>query len=277
MPPILIPMLTYLQAVAYLQSLIDYERTPANAAMVRYLNLERIRALLRQAGSPEQGLRFVHIAGTKGKGSTAAMTAQVLKAAGRRVGLYTSPHLLTFRERMRVNGEMIGEAAFARQMDAIVPMCEALRATQNGPPSFFEVLTLLAVRWFAEQQAEIVVLETGLGGRLDATNVFMPLATAITTLALDHQAELGETLEQIAGEKAGIIKPGVPVVSASQAPEAAEVLTHIAAEQGSPLYRVGETIRLLPGAQFNQHGQCFSMTLATKVSNTATTIPARSK
>ncbi len=250
--------MTYQQAVDYLQSLIDYERTPANAAMVRYLNLERMRALLRLAGSPERGLRFAHIAGTKGKGSTAAMTAQVLLAAGRRVGLYTSPHLVTFRERMQVNGVMIGEEAFARQMEAVQPAIEAMRAAQ-GAPSFFEVLTLLAVRWFAERQADIVVLETGLGGRLDATNVFTPLATAITTLALDHQTELGETLGQIAGEKAGIIKPGVPVVSAPQVPEAAEVLTRVAAEQGSPLYHVGEAIRLLPGTRIDLTGQCFSV------------------
>ncbi len=258
MLPILVPVMTFAQAVAYLQSLIDYERTPAQATMVRYLNLERMHALLRLAGNPEQGMRFAHIAGTKGKGSTAAMTARVLQAAGRRVGLYTSPHLLTFRERLQVNGEMIGEEDFARQMQALQPAVEALRTT-HGPPSFFEVLTLLAVRWFAERQVEIAVLETGLGGRLDATNVFLPLATAITTLALDHQVELGETLAEIAGEKAGIIKPGVPVVSAPQAPEAADVLISVAAAQGSPLYRVGEEIRLLPGAHIELTGQRFSV------------------
>ena len=251
--------MTFQQAVEYIQGLINYERTPAQAAMSRYLNLDRMRALLELAGSPERELRFVHLAGTKGKGSTAAMIARMLMAAGRRVGLYTSPHLITFRERMRVNGEMISEEEFARQVEGVVAAIEALRDSTSGPPSFFEVLTLVAVQWFAQQHAEVVVLETGLGGRLDATNVFTPLATAITTLAVDHTSELGDTLAQIAGEKAGIIKPGVPVVSAPQLAEAAAVIARVANEVGSPLYRVGHELRLLPGGRISLSGQRFSL------------------
>jgi len=251
--------MTFQQATAYLQEMIDYERTPAQASTGLYLNLDRMRTLLERAGNPERTLRFVHIAGTKGKGSTAAMTAQILRAAGLRVGLYISPHLVTFRERMRVDGALISEDEFAQQIEDAQTAIESMRGSALGLPTFFEILTLVAFQWFTRQHVEIAVLETGLGGRLDATNVVTPLATAITTIALDHVAELGNTLTAIAGEKAGIIKPAVPVVSAPQVPEAADVIAHVAGEMHSPLYRVGDEIRILPGAQIALTGQQFSV------------------
>jgi dihydrofolate synthase/folylpolyglutamate synthase len=206
-----------------------------------------MRALLARAGNPEQGLRVVHVAGTKGKGSTAAMVARILRAAGLRVGLYTSPHLVTFRERIQLDGALISEEEVAALVAACRPLIEAMRGSAAGAPTFFEVYTLLALRWFAQRQVDFAVLETGMGGRLDATNVVRPLACAITTLALDHQTELGDTLTAIAGEKAGIIKQGAPVVSAPQTPDAAAVIACAAATQHCPLYRVGQEIRLQPG------------------------------
>jgi len=238
---------TFTEAKDYLFGLVDYERTPAQVATAAYLNLDRMRELLARAGNPHHALRCVHIAGTKGKGSTAAMTASILRAAGRRTGLYISPHLIDFRERMRIDGELIGEEEFARLVEETRPAIEEMRAG-GRTPTFFEVCTLIALRWFARRRVDAAVLETGMGGRLDATNAVEPLAAAITTLALDHTVELGDTLALIAAEKAGIIKPGVPVVSAPREPAAAEVIARVAAELGSPLYRVGEEIRILPAA-----------------------------
>jgi len=238
--------MTFSEAKDYLYGLVDYERTPAQMATAAYLNLDRMRELLVRTGNPHRALRCVHIAGTKGKGSTAAMTARILRAAGRRTGLYISPHLIDFRERMRIDDALIEEENLARLMAEIRPHVEAMRG-RGMTPTFFEVCTLVALLWFARQGVDAAVLETGMGGRLDATNVVEPLAAAITTLALDHTVELGESLALIAAEKAGIIKPGVPVVSAPQEPEAAEVIARIAAAQGSPLYRIGEEIHILPG------------------------------
>ena len=240
------PVITFDEAEAYLASLINYEQSPAQTAMGRYLHLDRMREALARVGSPQMAFRCLHIAGTKGKGSTAAMAGAMLRAAGRRVGLYTSPHLITVRERLQIDGEPIAEAELAALVEEIRPILEGMRGSAVGAPTFFETYTLLALRWFARRHVEIAVLETGMGGRLDATNVVQPLATALTTIALDHTAELGESLSAIAGEKAGIIKPGVPVVSAPQAPEAAEVIARIAAEKGCPLYRVGQEITIQP-------------------------------
>lgn len=171
------------------------------------LGLETIRALLTRVGEPQQCYPALHIGGTNGKGSTAAMVASILQAAGHRVGLYTSPHLIDFRERIRVNGVMVPEA----RVTALVEALQAAAAPDLAP-TFFEFTTALAFQYFAECQVDVAVLEVGLGGRFDATNVVEPLATAITTIGLDHEAYLGSTLEAIAFEKAGIIKAAVPVV-----------------------------------------------------------------
>lgn len=232
--------MTYQETIAYLESLIDYERTPAGAAAARVWNLDRIGAMLRDFGDPHLGLKCVHIAGTKGKGSTAAMTASILSTAGLRTGLYTSPHLVSFRERIRIGGELISEADVISLVESAFPVIESSRSSDLGPPSFFEAYTLLAFLHFVRKQVDVAVMETGLGGRLDATNIIQPLACAITRIDFDHTQELGDTIAQIAWEKAGIIKPGVPVVSSPQRPEAMEVLQDTCLERHSQLIVVDE-------------------------------------
>jgi dihydrofolate synthase/folylpolyglutamate synthase len=198
------------------------------------LGLETMRALLDAIGNPQRRLRVLHIGGTNGKGSTAAMAAAMLQASGLRVGLYTSPHLVEFRERIRVNGIMIAE-------DQLADLAELVRAAARpaASPTFFEATTAMALRYFAESQVDIVVLEVGMGGRFDATNVVQPVACAITTIALDHQEYLGRTEASIAFEKAGIIKPAVPVVIGKMGPEAGAVIRHNAVERTAPLWRLG--------------------------------------
>ncbi len=231
--------MTYKEAVAYLESLIDYERTPAGAAAARVWNLDRMRHMLHAVGDPHLGLRCLHLAGTKGKGSTAAMAASILSAAGHSVGLYSKPHLISFRERIRVGRDLISEEEVTALTAELRPVIEATKSLDLGPPSFFEAYTLMGLLYFAREKVDIAVIETGLGGRLDATNVIAPFACAITRIGFDHMQELGTTLAQIAREKAGIIKPGVPVVSAPQATEALEVLQEVALERGAQLLVVG--------------------------------------
>lgn len=253
-------MFTFAEATDYLAELVDYEKRPAQTSTARFLNLDRMYAALDRVGNPHRQLRSVHIAGTKGKGSTAAMVAAILQAGGLRTALFAKPHLVTIRERLRIDGVLIREDEFAALVDEIRPVVEAMRNSPDGVPTFFEAHTLMAMLWFARQQVDIAVFETGLGGRLDATNVLLPLVTAITTLALDHTQELGETLVEIAGEKAGIIKPGVPVVSAPQVPEAAVVVAVAAGERGCRLLRVGEEIQVNPSPLLSPTRQRFSIT-----------------
>jgi dihydrofolate synthase / folylpolyglutamate synthase len=195
------------------------------------LGLENIRRLLKALDDPQERLSFLHVAGTNGKGSVCAMLDAILRASGRRTGLYTSPHLVDFRERIRVDGENIPAEAAAGGLTKL----RNLSAGWTHSPTFFELATALALQHFAESRCELVVLETGMGGRLDATNVVMPLVSVITPIAMDHTRWLGTTVAEIAREKAGIIKPGVPVVSARQEADAAAVLVHCAADSGSPL------------------------------------------
>ena len=195
------------------------------------LGLETMRELLRQLGNPDRNLCFIHIAGTNGKGSVAAMCASVLATAGYRTGLYTSPHLVSLCERFQINGQPIAEADVVRLVEKLRPIFES---QQPRLATFFEVVTLLALEYFREQKVEVVVWETGLGGRLDATNAVTPLVSVITNIAFDHMQYLGETLEQIAGEKAGIIKPGIPVVTGADG-VALNVIRQVCAEMKSPL------------------------------------------
>lgn len=195
------------------------------------LGLDNIRRLLAELGNPERALAIIHVAGTNGKGSTCAMLDSISRASGRRTGLYTSPHLVHFGERIRVDGAKISSDDSAR----IISRIRDLTTGWEQLPTFFEVVTALALTYFAEQKCELVVLETGMGGRLDATNATLPRASVITPIALDHTQWLGDTLAKIATEKAGIIKPGVPVVSAPQEPEATKVLKQAAAVQGSSI------------------------------------------
>jgi dihydrofolate synthase/folylpolyglutamate synthase len=195
------------------------------------LGLDRVRQALSALGSPEQRLPAVQIAGTNGKGSTAAMTEAILRAAGWRTGLYTSPHLARFTERIRVDGREVDGARLARLDDRI--------AATGIPLTYFEVATLLAFLVMAEDSVELAVLETGLGGRLDAVTTCHPLATAITSIGWDHQDYLGDTLAAIAREKAGILKSGVPVFLARLPAEADAVIAEVAARVGAPLRRLG--------------------------------------
>ena len=195
--------------------------------------LERAQKLAELAGNPQDKLRFIHVAGTNGKGSTCAMLESIYRAAGLRVGLFTSPHLVSFRERIQVNRQIVSEADVAR-------LVEVLRASNGGSDAtLFEIATVMAMKYFAEQKCDLVIWETGLGGRLDATNIVTPLASVITNIAFDHQQWLGDTLAKIAAEKAGIIKPGVPVVTATDAPEALRVIEAVANQVGSPLTSIG--------------------------------------
>ena len=195
--------------------------------------LETTRRLAALAGNPQEKLRFIHVAGTNGKGSTCAMLESIYRAAGQRVGLFTSPHLVSFRERIQVGRRSISEIELVRLVSEIQPLLKEFPAENH--PTMFEVVTVMALKFFAEQKCDLVIWETGLGGRLDATNIVTPLASVITNIAFDHQQWLGDTLEKIAAEKAGIIKPGVPVVTATENLPALAVIEKNAREKNAPL------------------------------------------
>ncbi len=200
------------------------------------LGLERMIGLLDRMGRPQDALRFVHVAGTNGKGSTCAYLASILQAAGLRVGLFTSPYILRFEERIRVNGRDITEEELARAVEAVRPHAEAIEAACGDHPTEFELMAAVALEHFRAVACDIVVLEVGLGGRLDATNVIdAPEASVICRIGLDHTDLLGSTLAAIAGEKAGIVKAASPVVSWPQEPEAMAVVEAVAAERGCAL------------------------------------------
>ena len=204
--------------------------------------LKTPRRLAALAGNPEKKLRFIHVAGTNGKGSTCAMLESIYRSAGLRVGLFTSPHLVSFRERIQVNRKLILENDVARLVSEIQTSLENFPA--DAHPTFFEVVTILALKFFEGQKCDLVIWETGLGGRLDATNIVTPLASVITNIALDHEQWLGTTLEKIAAEKAGIIKPGIPVVTATDEKSALAVIKKIAREKNAPLIKVAQGSRL---------------------------------
>ena len=206
------------------------------------LGLENIERLCLELKLPGPNERIIHVAGTNGKGSVCALLDSVSRAAGYRTALFTSPHLVCFRERIQVDGERISETEVVRGLTKI----RELIAAWDPHPTFFEIVTALALDHFRDAQAEIVILETGMGGRLDATNAFSPVVSVITPIDLDHEKWLGTSLAEIAREKAGIIKPGVPVVSALQAPEAEAVLRARAAEVGAPLVFVRQPFERLP-------------------------------
>jgi dihydrofolate synthase / folylpolyglutamate synthase len=216
--------MTYAEAIQFLH---DLSLFGAN------FGLETTRKLAALAGNPQDKLRFIHVAGTNGKGSTCAMLESIYRAAGLRVGLFTSPHLVSFRERMQVNRQLVGEADVVRLVELMQSLLQQFPTDHH--PTFFEVVTVMALLYFAEQKCDLVIWETGLGGRLDATNIVTPLASVITNVQYDHQQCLGDTLEQIAAEKAGIIKPDVPVVTAAAASEALTVIEQTAKRLNAPL------------------------------------------
>jgi dihydrofolate synthase/folylpolyglutamate synthase len=227
-------MLSYEEALDYLYSFIDYSVVRADKYSPATFGLGRMVDFLAALGNPQERYPVLHVAGTKGKGSVAAMAASALRAGGYRTGFYTSPHLLDFRERAQVNGEYIPR-------EAVAEIVSALREVEPRFPGLttFELTTALAFEYFARVAVDVAVIEVGLGGRLDATNVVTPRVAVIASLSYDHTYLLGNTLAEIAGEKAGIIKPGVPVVSAPQKPEALAVLERIAAERQAPLSLAG--------------------------------------
>lgn len=239
----------YQQALDYLYSFIDYSLTRSFRYTPDKFHLGRMFDLLERLGNPHQQYRVIHIAGTKGKGSTAALIASSLHSAGYKTGFYTSPHLQEYTERIQVDGEEISRVDFAALVEKLKP-----HAAQVEQITTFELTTALAFMYFAQQQVDVAVVEVGLGGRLDATNVVAPLVSVITSLSYDHTAVLGNTLAEIAGEKAGIIKPGRPIVLAPQREEARLVVERVAQERAAPLTQVGRDYLFAPGVH-NLDGQ----------------------
>ena len=251
----------------FLVDRIDYERTLSMPCSEEAFKLDRMRELLARLGNPQKGLCIVHIAGTKGKGSTAAMTAAVLTAAGHRTGLFTSPHIDRLEERIAIDGqpcsedELVGLVELIRpevetmdrqaaEKKGTVPICAKHPEGRSGKwglspfslpqgATYFEIITAAALCHFARRQADVAVLEVGLGGRLDSTNVCIPSVSIITSISFDHVKQLGETLSAIAAEKAGIIKPGVPVISGVTAQQPREVVRRVAQENGCRLVELG--------------------------------------
>ncbi|MDA0282732.1 MAG: bifunctional folylpolyglutamate synthase/dihydrofolate synthase [Planctomycetota bacterium] len=227
------------EAIAWLYGRIDYERVSSSLTASDF-KLERMRNLLARLGNPQERVPVVHIAGTKGKGSTAALIDSVLQAAGYTVGLFTSPHIDRFEERIRISGQEISEPAMTTLLSRLATVSQEIDASDEGhSPTFFELTTALAWLWFAESNVDIAVLEVGLGGRLDSTNICRPEVSVITTISRDHTHILGTRLSEIAGEKAGIIKPNVPVVSGVENREAAAVISEVAGCLKAPLEIIG--------------------------------------
>lgn len=229
---------------AHLALHTDYEKMARFAYHERSFNLDRTRFLLAALGNPQDRFQAVHVAGTKGKGSVSHMVSAALTAGGFRTGLFTSPHLVSLAERVRLDDRPIGEEALCRGMERVAEAAEGLPAGRWEPPTFFERMFALSAFLHAEAGVEWGVYEVGLGGRLDATNVLSPRVCAITTLGLDHTQILGETLPEIAREKAGIVKPRTPCVAARAAPEALAEIFTAAERAGAPLLLVGRDIRV---------------------------------
>lgn len=227
----------YQQALDYLYSFIAGERQTRRPPPE--LNLIRTRALLTALGEPQRAFRSVVVAGTKGKGSTCAMTEAIARASGLRVGLWTSPHLHSYRERIQVDRRPIGQAALVRLVEQVQPLVEQVTHATAGPPTTFAIGFALALRYFADEGVDLAVLEVGLGGTYDSANVVDPILSVITSISYDHTEILGRTLRDIALQKAGIMRAGVPAITVPQEPEALQALAAHAAEIGAPLYVVG--------------------------------------
>lgn len=243
----------YQRALDYIYSFVDQEKLAPDQYVPRRFDLENMRSLLSMLGDPHRRLRAVHVAGTKGKGSTCAMISSILQAAGYQVGLFTQPHLHTFRERIRINDRLMSEDEMVASLETLKPSIEKI-----SEPSTFEIMTAMAFQYFAEQEVDLAVVETGLGGRLDTTNVIEPLVAVITSISYDHTYILGNTIEEIAGEKAGIIKEGRPVVCAPQRPAAEEVIARVCQERKAPFILVGRDWLWQEG-EADMGGQAFSV------------------
>ncbi len=238
-------MRTYAEALAWLETFTDTER-----GSIRWegeASLVRERALLAHLGDPQRAYGITHVAGTKGKGSTSAMIAAILHAAGVRAGLYTQPELQTIRERIRIDQRLIAEQELVQMLSQVREALAGV-APDLGQYITYEVMTALALLFFRQAGAQHAVIEVGLGGRRDASNVLEPLLSVITSISYDHMAVLGNTLTEIASEKAGIIKPGVPLICSAQASEALAVIERVCVERDAPLVRVGPVG--VPGCQY---------------------------
>jgi dihydrofolate synthase/folylpolyglutamate synthase len=218
---------TYAEAIQFLHSLRIFGAR---------FGLETTFNLAELTGNRHHQLRFIHVAGTNGKGSTCAMLESIYRASGLRVGLFTSPHLVSFRERIQINRQWISEMDVVRLVSELKPLCATF--AEDHQPTFFEAVTVMALRYFAEQKCDLVIWETGLGGRLDATNIVTPLASVITNIGIEHSEWLGDTVEKIATEKAGIIKPSVPAVTSAAPGHGLETIKAIADERRSPFTAV---------------------------------------
>ena len=236
--------LTYQDALAFIDGLLSRERAPVASAET--VKLRRVEALLQRLGDPHRQMPTVLIAGTKGKGSTAVMLAAILQAAGRRVGLYTKPHLVDYRERFRVNGELIGEDELTGLVDRLRLPVLAMGEQPDGPPSYFEASVGLAFLYFARANVDLAVVEVGLGGRLDPTNVASPVLSVLTPVSYDHMNVLGDTLDAIAREKAGIVRPEGAVASAPQVPEALAAIIDVCARMRAKLWLVDQVMTCRP-------------------------------
>jgi dihydrofolate synthase/folylpolyglutamate synthase len=243
---------TYESAVAYLESAITEKvsrRQPHR--------LERMRVLLRELGEPQDTYPTVHVGGTSGKGSTSTMIAAALSAAGKRTGLHSKPHLQSVTERARIDGVPIPQDAFGELLSEIMPAIERT-ALEHGRPSYYETLLALAFAYFAQERVDVAVIEVGLGGLLDGTNVLSPKVSVITNVGLDHTDVLGETLEEIAADKAGIAKPGVPLVTGTQDRAAREVIEKHCEEIGTPFLYVAQHARIAAQGD-ERYGQAFTV------------------
>ena len=227
--------MTYAEAIQFLYSLRVFGAK---------FGLENTFKLAELSGNPHHQLRFIHVAGTNGKGSTCAMLESVYRASGLRIGLFTSPHLVSFRERIQINRQHISEIDVVRLVAELKPLCASF--ADGHQPTFFEAVTVMALRYFAEQKCDLVIWETGLGGRLDATNIVTPLTSVITNIGIEHSEWLGDTVEKIATEKAGIIKPGAPAITSAAAGHGFETIAAIARERDSPFTVVDANQTHLP-------------------------------
>jgi dihydrofolate synthase/folylpolyglutamate synthase len=262
----------YNQVLDYLYSFVDYSLKHISELAKAEFNLDRMFAVMEQLGNPQKKYQIIHVAGTKGKGSVSALCASALQASGYGTGLYTSPHLWDYVERIQINGEPISHIELVELVEQVKPAVKKIPKLTT-----FEITTALGLLAFAQNNVNAAVIEVGLGGRLDATNIVMPQVSVITSLSYDHMAVLGNTLAKIAGEKAGIIKEGVPVVSAPQVDEALEVIERVAKEKNSPFVLVGEDVKFerisssLEGQ--NLHISSFHFPVSTSADPVELTIP----
>ncbi|MDA7503496.1 bifunctional folylpolyglutamate synthase/dihydrofolate synthase [Planctomicrobium sp.] len=243
----------YQDSIQYLFDTINYERRPELAQGPESFHLERMRSLLELLGNPQLAVPCVHIAGSKGKGSTATMVARILEESGKKVGLFTSPHAHRFEERFTINRSLPTETEVVEIVDRLRIVTSEMEQSEFGSPTFFELATAAGWLHFRQQKVDIAVIEVGLGGRLDSTNVCEPLACIITSISKDHTRLLGDTEELIAREKAGIIKPGVPVVSGVTRDGPAQVIQTVAQETSAPFLQLGVDFQIQPVAPADQN------------------------